>query len=137
VVDGSDDRPEEQVTAVRDVLADIDAARVPEIIVVNKVDQADPMTVARLRSVLPGAVFVSAATGEGIDALRELIAARLPDPGVTLEVLVPYTEGALVSRVHAEGTVLAEEHCDTGTRLHAKVHRDLAGKLVHYRVAAS
>ena len=65
VVDGSDEHPEEQVAAVREVLGEIDALSVPEIIVVNKIDAADEMTLTRLRHALPGAVFVSARTGAG------------------------------------------------------------------------
>lgn len=136
VVDGSDDNPEEQVAAVREVLGEIDALAVPEMIVVNKIDAADEMTLTRLRHALPGAHFISARTGAGIDALRIAIAAALPDPAVAMNVLMPFTEGALVSRVHSEGTVLDEEHTADGTRLHARVYPDLAGVLAPF-VAAS
>ena len=132
VVDGSDEHPEDQVTAVREVLGEIDALAVPEIIVVNKIDAADDETLTRLRHALPGALFVSARTGEGIDALRRVIAGALPDPAVAVRVLMPFTEGALVSRVHAEGTVLDEEHTADGTRLHARVYPDLAGVLAPF-----
>ncbi len=132
VVDGSDARPEAQVAAVREVLADIDAADVPELMVVNKVDAADPVTLARLRHLLPGAVFVSARTGEGIDELAERLAAALPDPAVAVRVLVPFTAGSLVSRVHAEGTVLDEQHTAAGTLLSARVPEHLAGALAGY-----
>ncbi len=132
VVDGSDENPEAQVTAVREVLGEIDALAVPEIIVVNKIDAADEMTLTRLRHALPGAVFVSARTGAGIDALRERIAQALPDPAVAVTVLMPFSEGALVSRVHAEGTVLDETHTPDGTRLRARVYPDLAGALAPF-----
>jgi len=49
-----------------------------------------------------------------------------------VSVLVPFTEGALVSRVHAEGTVLDEQHTADGTRLHARVYPDLAGALAPF-----
>jgi GTP-binding protein HflX len=137
VVDGSDEQPEEQVSAVREVLAEIDATKVPEIIVVNKVDAADPVTLARLRHALPGASFVSARTGEGIAALRERVAGALPAPPVPVHVLLPFTVGALVSRVHAEGTVLAEEHTADGTLLTARVPAGLAGALGPYAVATT
>ena len=132
VVDGSADHPEEQVAAVREVLADIDALAVPEIIVVNKIDAADEMTLTRLRHALPGAHFVSARTGAGIDGLRRVIAAALPDPAVSMNVLMPFTEGALVSRVHSEGTVLDEQHTEDGTRMRARVYPDLAGALAPF-----
>ncbi|QNK83390.1 GTPase HflX [Nakamurella sp. PAMC28650] len=137
VIDGSDARPEDQVVAVREVLQEIDAAEVPEIMVVNKIDAADEITLGRLRHLLPHAVFVSARTGEGIADLRAVIAAALPDPAMRIEVLVPFDQGALVSRVHAEGTVLTEAHTAEGTLLQAKVYPALAGVLQHYRVTAT
>ena len=137
VIDGSDAHPEDQVVAVREVLREIDAAEVPEIMVVNKIDTADEITLGRLRHLLPNAIFVSARTGEGIADLRNVIAAGLPDPALRIEVLVPFTQGALVSRVHSEGTVLTEEHTADGTLIEAKVYPALAGLLQDYRVAAT
>ena len=129
VVDGSHPDPESQVAAVHEVLADIDAVAVPEMLVVNKVDAASPEVLERLRGVLPGAWFVSARTGEGIEALRTALEARLPHPAVEIDALVPYTRGDLVSRVHADGEVLAERHTGEGTRLSARVPAGLAALL--------
>ena len=66
VVDASDEDPEAQIKAVREVLADIDALDVPEQIIFNKVDAADAETQLRLRSLVPDALFVSARTGAGL-----------------------------------------------------------------------
>ncbi|MEV4314550.1 GTPase HflX [Actinocrispum sp. NPDC049592] len=133
VVDGSDPNPEWQVNAVREVLGEISerngAAMPPEILVVNKTDAADELQLARLRHLLPGAVFVSAHSGEGLEDLRERLAAELPRPTMEVEVLVPYGRGELVARVHREGEVLAERHTADGTQLHARVNGDLAGAL--------
>ncbi|HEY3608352.1 MAG TPA: GTPase HflX [Pseudonocardiaceae bacterium] len=133
VVDASDPMPEGQVAAVREVLAEITeergAAMPPELLVVNKVDAADPFTLARLRNLMPGAVFVSARNGTGLRELRERIAAGLPHPSVTVDVLVPFTRADLVARIHAEGEVTTKEHTDLGTRLRAKVYPDLGAAL--------
>jgi GTP-binding protein HflX len=129
VVDGSDPDPLGQIDAVRVVLADIDARSVPELIVVNKVDAMSEEDVLTLRQALPGAVWVSARTGEGIDRLRELLAARLPHPDVEVDVLVPYGRGDLVARVHRDGEVLTESHEAGGTRLSARVDGALAAAL--------
>ncbi|HWC83264.1 MAG TPA: GTPase HflX [Pseudonocardiaceae bacterium] len=133
VVDAADPMPEEQVTAVRQVLAEIvdrsERTMPPELLVVNKVDAADPFTLARLRNVMPDAVFVSAKGGTGLTELRERIAAGLPHPSVSVDVLLPYSRGDLAARVHAEGDVLTEEHVEQGTRLRAKVYPDLAAAL--------
>ncbi|MGL5852098.1 MAG: GTPase HflX, partial [Phycicoccus sp.] len=89
VVDGSHPDPEGQLTAVRTVLADVDAADVKEVVVVNKADVADPQVVDRLLRHEKHAVAVSARTGAGLDALREIVAAELPQPDVGVDVLVP------------------------------------------------
>jgi GTP-binding protein HflX len=129
VVDGSDPDPLGQINAVHVVLQDIDAASVPELIVVNKVDAMTEDDVLTLRQALPGAMWVSARTGEGIEALRDVIAARLPHPHVDVDVLVPYDRGDLVARVHRDGEVLEERHEATGTRLTARVDAGLAATL--------
>jgi GTP-binding protein HflX len=97
--------------------------------VVNKTDAADHFTLARLRNLLPGAVFVSARNGTGMTELRERIAAALPHPSVAVDVLVPYARADLVARVHAEGEIVTKDHTDHGTRLRAKVNPDLAAAL--------
>ncbi|WP_199433381.1 GTPase HflX [Qaidamihabitans albus] len=136
VVDGADAAPEGQVNAVREVLAGITERRgepLPqELLVINKSDAADEVTLARLRHVLPGALAVSARTGEGIGALAERIAELLPRPQVVVDALVPYTRGELVARAHADGEVLDEKHTPEGTRLQARVHPELAAALSGY-----
>ncbi|WP_246407276.1 GTPase HflX [Modestobacter versicolor] len=134
VVDGADPDPLGQIDAVRVVLNEIDATKVPELIVVNKVDAMSQDDVLALRQALPGAAWVSARTGEGIEALRDVIAARLPHPHVDVDVLVPYDRGDLVARVHRDGEVVEERHEATGTRLTARVEPDLAALLVDYAV---
>jgi GTPase len=137
VVDGSDVDPEGQIEAVREVLGEIDALGVPELLVVNKIDAAVPEVLARLRRLVPSAVFVSARTGAGIADLLAAIEVRLPRPSVEVRVLLPYDRGDLVSRVHASGEVMAEEHTADGTLLDAKVGADLAGLLSRFAVTGS
>ncbi len=134
VVDASDADPERQLLSVREVLDEIGAANLPEIVLINKADLADAITIARLRRLEPGAVVVSARTGQGIDELRARIEGALPHPPVNVEVLVPYDRGDLVSRLHSEGEVLGEEHRPDGTLVTARVHPDLAAALQPMRV---
>lgn len=130
VVDASHPDPEGQIAAVRHVFADIPGAMdVPEIIVLNKADLAEPEALARLRSREHGAVVVSAHTGEGIDALQAVIADQLPRPGVTVDVVIPYDRGDLVHRVHETGEIDAEEHTPHGTALRGRVDAGLASEL--------
>ena len=134
VVDGSHPDPESQINAVHEVFGDIDALKVPEVIVVNKTDAASPETLLRLRSVVPEAVFVSARTGEGLEDLLDILDARLPRPEIDVHVLLPYDRGDLVSRVHGSGEVLTEEHEPTGTVLTARVGSELAAQLAPYAI---
>ena len=134
VVDGSHPDPEGQIAAVRAVLADVDAHEVPEVVVINKADAADPEVIARIRGREQHAIVVSARTGEGLDELRERVAELLPRPDVEVDVLLPYSRGDLVSRVHADGEVLSEEHGEAGTHLRAKVLAPLAGELAAFAV---
>lgn len=130
VVDVSHADPEGQIAAVRAVLAEIEGAdQIRELVVLNKVDVADPDVVARLRRREPRSVVVSAHTGVGIDHLIELIAEDLPSPRETIEVVVPYQRGDLVSRAHSEGEVDSTEHTEQGTVLRGRVDADLAAEL--------
>ena len=130
VVDGSDDAPEEQMAAVRIVLNDIGAGSVPELIVINKADIADPDRIATLLRREPHAVVVSATTGEGIEALLLAIEADLPHLMQEVDILIPYSRGDLISRAHSQGDVLELDHVENGTRLKARVPEALAGELL-------
>jgi GTP-binding protein HflX len=134
VVDGSHADPEGQLRAVREVLAEIGAQDVPELVVVNKIDTADPLVVSRLLRTERDAVAISARTGEGLDKLRAVIEEQLPRPPVELEALVPYDHGELVSQMHRTGEVISVEHEAGGTRVRARVSEGLAAALAPYAV---
>ncbi|MEU9244548.1 GTPase HflX [Streptomyces shenzhenensis] len=132
VVDGSHPAPEEQLAAVREVIRDVGATDVPEIVVINKADAADPLVLQRLLRNEKRSLAVSARTGLGIEELLALIDNELPRPSVEIEALVPYTHGKLVARAHNEGEVLSEEHTAEGTLLKVRVHEELAAELAPY-----
>ncbi|KWX65633.1 ATP-binding protein [Mycobacterium sp. NAZ190054] len=136
VVDGSDVNPLAQINAVRqvvnDVIAETDAPPPPELLVVNKIDAADGLTLAQLRRALPGAVFVSAHTGDGLDRLQARMAEMIAPRDTVVDVTIPYDRGDLVNRVHAEGRVDAVEHTESGTRMKARVPVSLAAGLAGY-----
>ena len=130
VVDAAHPDPLGQVAAVRTVLADIPGAlEVPELIALNKADLVDGVALAALRTRLPGAVAVSARTGRGLSELRERIEAMLPRPDVAVDVVVPYSRGDLVARVHADGEIESIDYVPEGTRVHARVDAPLAAEL--------
>jgi GTP-binding protein HflX len=143
VVDGSDANPLAQINAVRQVVsevfadykADHNAEPPPELLVVNKVDAAGDLALAKLRHALPGAVFVSAHTGEGIDRLQSRMAELAVPTDTAVDVLIPYGRGDLVARVHADGRVQQEEHNSEGTHLRARVSVALAASLRDFSTA--
>jgi GTP-binding protein HflX len=132
VVDGSDPDPEAQITAVRDVLAEIGAAEVPELIVINKSDAADPIVVERLRHREKNCVLISARTGAGLDELRDVLEEALPHRDREVRALVPYSRGDLVARAHEEGEVTRVGHGADGTELEARVPPALAAELEQF-----
>jgi GTPase len=137
VVDGAHSDPEEQVRAVREVLAEIGADGVPELLVINKIDAADEETVLRLKRIWPDAVLVSARTGGGLGDVRLAIEARLPRPAVDLMVEIPYQRGDLVARIHERGEVISTTHVERGTVLRVRVDEVLAAELGPYANEAS
>jgi GTPase len=121
VVDGSAPDAEQQVEAVGTVLREIGAFDRPELLVLNKLDAADPGVVDDLLASHEGAVAVSAATGEGIEKLEEVIAARLRMLDPVVELAVPYERGDVVAALHRDGDVLVEVHGDRETRVRARI----------------
>jgi GTPase len=121
VVDAGAPDAEHQVEAVREVLRDIGAADRPELLVVNKVDLADPGVVDDLLSTHAEAIPVSAASGEGVEKLEEVIGARLRALDPVIELAVPYDRGDVVAALHREGDVLVEVHGDRETRVRARI----------------
>ena len=134
VVDASDPDPEGQIAAVRQVLTEIGASDVPELLVCNKADRADETTLLALRAGHPGCVVVSARTGHGLEELADAVEARLPSPEVWVETLIPYSRGDLMDRIHRTGTIETLEHTGEGTRVRARVHPGLAEELGEYGV---
>lgn len=130
VVDASHPDPEGQIAAVRSVFTEVDARKVPEIIVLNKVDVADPFVVERLKQKEPRHAVVSTRTGQGIAELLEDISRSIPRPGVRLELLIPYERGEMINKLHnSDSEILSLEHEENGTRVVVMVREGLAAEL--------
>jgi GTP-binding protein HflX len=127
VVDGAASDADGQIDAVRSVLAEIGAEERPELLVVNKLDRADP---AAVRELCEGeaAVAASARTGEGIDKVLSTIGDRLRELGAVIELVVPYDRGDVLAALHRDGEVLVEVHADIGTRVRARIDETDLGR---------
>jgi GTP-binding protein HflX len=132
VVDASHPDPASQIETVRNVVGEVGASNVLELVVFNKIDLVDETTRMALRGLEPGALEVSARSGEGIDELLAKIAELLPEPNVRVRVVIPYSRGDLVSRIHLNSKIDELEYLEEGTRIVAMVRPELAVELKQF-----
>lgn len=125
VVDASAYDPHDEIDAVHDVLAELAAEGIPEMLVFNKADRA-PRAAERLVERHPGSVAISARTGAGVDVLLRTVGDRLRALADVVELVIPYGRGDLVAAVHREGEVVSESHEEGGIRIRARL--DPAGR---------
>jgi GTPase len=119
VVDASAHDPSGNIRAVRDVLAEIGADRVPELLAFNKADLA-PGSAKRLADVWEGSVALSAVTGEGVDDLLRTVGDRLRSPLTVVEMVIPFDRGDLLAAAHRAGEVLRESASESGMRIRGR-----------------
>jgi GTPase len=136
VVDASQPRAPEQMTAVDRVLRELGLADKPALVVVNKVDRLDGNDGFLRRATGGGGVPISALTGHGVELLLERIDAMLRATRVTWRLRVPHARGAVLSLVYARGRVLTREDRDDAVWLEAEIPRALARLVASYRVGA-
>ncbi|MET0895461.1 MAG: GTPase HflX [Acidimicrobiia bacterium] len=137
VVDGASADAELQIAAVREVLAELGADHVPEMLVVNKIDTADPDDVHALLRQHRGSRAVSAASGEGVAELLEAITTTLRALIPVVELQVPYERGDVIAALHRDGQVLVEVHDDRGTRVRARLPRLDVARFEDFLVGAA
>ena len=140
VIDASadDDEQDRQRVAVEQILGEIGASEVAYDVVLNKIDQVDPLGRRRLANRFPGAAQVSSVTGEGLDDLRAELAHRFDDRWERVRMLLPYEEGGKLSELYALGTPI-EEREDTaeGVALIARLPRRDLPRFAAFLVAES
>jgi len=129
VVDASVEEDEliEMLRAVDDVLDEIGAGEQPRLLVLNKADALDEERRLDVGLRHPGAVLVSALTGEGIDELGERIQQEFERSLADVELLLPYSEGARLAELHdVAGDLLEREDTPDGVVVRARLPRTLA-----------
>ena len=135
VVDCAAPDPDGQIAAVREVLGEIGALQVPELLVFNKAD-AEPDVAKELVERHQGSVAISAQTGEGLDLFLRVLGDRLRSIATVVELLVPYDRGDVLASVHREGEVVSTHHEDGGVRIRARLSDASAGRLSEFAVDA-
>ena len=132
VVDATDENRELEMQAVSDILGQIGAEAVTMVTVFNKCDLLDADDLDALQHRYPNDVFISAATGWGIEGLIDRVSRIAASSDETVEVLLPYSEGLLVKECHEKGRVLNEEYLEEGISLTVTVPITLQGRLERY-----
>jgi GTP-binding protein HflX len=134
VVDASHPDPAGQIATVRDVIGEVGARDIQELIVFNKIDLADETQRMALRGMEPTSIAVSARTGEGIAELEAKIAQLLPEPNIELVLVIPYNRGDLVSRMHLNSRIVKLGYEEDGTHITAFVSSEFASELAEFVV---
>jgi GTP-binding protein HflX len=136
VADASADEEElaGQLASVRAVLDEIEAEEMPQLLVLNKIDIVDPLSRRRLRNRYPDAVQVSARTGEGLEQLKQRVAAFFADRFVDMRLLMPHDRGAALSELYGTGApIIAREDLPDGVLVTARLPHRLISRFERYR----
>jgi len=137
VVDVAHPNLHERSIVVRETLRSLGLADRPSLLVFNKVDTQSGAEGSALREALagefPGAVFLSARNGDGVDALRARLAETAAAGWKHVKVTLPYSDGALVQRVRERGALRATDYSERGIEIDADVPPDLAKELTSKR----
>jgi len=132
VVDGSHPDPVAQLATVRDVISEVGASDIPELVVFNKSDLISDDDRLVLRGLEPKATFVSARTGEGIDTVLAAVALLLPTPQIELDLLIPYDRGDLIAALHDLGRIETTEYVETGSHVTAFVTAEMESQFAPF-----
>ena len=120
--------------AVAEVLAEVGAAEKPQLLVLNKVDKLDDERRRELEFRHPGAVQVSAETGEGLDELLEAVEAKFLSTLKRMELLVPYEEGGSLSDLHDVAGDVEREDTPSGVLVKARVPAGAVARFERFSV---
>jgi GTP-binding protein HflX len=137
VVDGSHPDPVSQLATVRDVIGEVGAHDIPELVVFNKSDLVSDDDRLVLRGLEPRAIFVSARSGEGINDVLGQLSDLLPSPQIELTLLVPYDRGDLIALLHDQGRMVSTEYVEGGTLVRAFVTPEIQGQFTPFLSAAA
>ncbi len=132
LVDGTDEDLPGQIAAVREVLDEIDAEKIPELLVINKIDALDNQQRKRIANLYPDAILVSAVKSAGFGSLLQAVSQALARNTVTLKLTVPYERGDVVAAAHRVGEVVEEKHDDLGTILDVRVPSKSVGAFADF-----
>ena len=123
VSDGSSQEMGQQHDTVEQVLEELGATEQKRIEAINKCDIADPPPS------FPGAILISAKTGEGLEDLKEAIAEAIQETYAPVTFVIPFSRYGILSEIHSAGRVISETHTDEGTEITVMISGEDAGRL--------
>jgi GTP-binding protein HflX len=133
VIDASHPTWEEQRTVVAQVLAEIGASETPVLYVFNKIDRVPEAELipleTRIQNLVPGSVFVSAVTDDGLEPLKRALLAHARQRRPLTEIRLPLSDGKLLAEIHREAEVIEQRHDADQLVIRARVDEALAGRL--------
>jgi GTP-binding protein HflX len=132
VVDAASTQCEVHIAAVQEVLEEVGAQTVPQLLILNKTDLLSTEQQEDLAARYPEAVLFSALQGGGTEELYAAITRAADAASELLRVLIPFDKGALVQLAHEKTALLSEEYREDGTLLELRVAKELAGKFRPY-----
>jgi GTP-binding protein HflX len=132
VVDCGAAQRDAQMQAVREILEQIGAQEVPQLLVFNKSDLLDAEAFEALALRFPQCLPVSALTGDGMDALLARMEQVMNATNTLLNVVIPYTEGNLVHLAHERCTIISERFTEEGVTLQLQVPAALVSRFSAY-----
>ena len=113
-----------QHDTVEQVLEELGATEQKRIEVINKCDEADPAPA------FPGAILISAKTGEGLEDLKAAIAEAIQESSAPVTFTIPFSRYGILSEIHAAGRIITEEHTADGTEITAMISAEDVERLV-------
>jgi GTP-binding protein HflX len=138
VVDASSPQAEEQIEAVRSVLAQLKCADKPTLLAFNKVDRfRDPVEREILAGRHPEALCLSARSGDGIGALRDRVSQHLTRNLVDVDVEIPQSEGRLLAELATWSVPVERSYVDSAVRMRLRVPPRAHYKLEKFRRPAT
>ncbi|MCW2972065.1 MAG: GTP-binding protein HflX [Thermoleophilia bacterium] len=139
VADGSAEevRLQQHLEAVRAVLEQIGAGKIPTVLALNKSDRLDATQKEQLQRRYPDAVIVAARTGDGLPALMERIAASFASQWTHVDLVIPYAEAGLLSELYEAGTPVERADMEDGIHASAHLPERLLKKVDKYRIDAA
>ena len=132
VVDASNPQRKEHMNVVYSTLRELGCEETPVITVFNKIDREDVEYPLPFDIKARDTVKISAKTGKGTENMLTAIEELLKSFRKSIKVMIPYSEGSLISYIHGKCVIISEEHTETGYLIEAYDNEETENRLKNY-----